>query len=71
MTTKGHRTGISLQAGRSVRVVVFASVSAGAALVLPASSAFAAYSPTYAVNQTTTPTFTDGETFVAPPGAVY
>jgi hypothetical protein len=52
-------------------VVAFASVSAGAALVLPASPAFASYTPTSAVNQTTTPTFTDGETFVAPPGAVY
>jgi hypothetical protein len=71
MTTKTLATRISLKARRIVAVVALASASAGATLVLPASPAFAAYTPTSAVNQTVIPTFTDGETFVAPPGAVY
>ncbi len=71
MTTTAHGTMTSLRARGIIAVIAFASLSAGAAVVAPASPALAAYTQTNTVNQAVAPTFTDGETFVAPPGAVY
>jgi len=71
MTNREHGTRVPLKVRRSVAAVTLFALGAGAALVLTSSPASAAYTQTNTVNQTTTPTFTDGETFVAPPGAVY